>query len=312
MSTLSATQQVRPVVVRRRRRRWREYLDGYLFISPWVIGFFVFTAGPFLASVVFSLLDWDVIRTPTFVGLGNFKLLIGDELFWLSLYNTAFYTFLGVPLHVALALLVAMALNTRTPGINVFRTIYYLPSITPAVASALLWMWIFNPEFGLANAFLDSIGMPPQRWLWDPDLAKPTFILMSLWGIGSQMIIFLAGLQSVPDSLLEAAEIDGANRWDKFWNVTVPMVSPVIFFNVIMGIIGSFQVFTTAFITVGAGPGNTTLFYVLYLYRNGFETFRMGYASALAWVLFAIILGFTLLQFALADRWVYYEGQTRR
>lgn len=287
---------------------WNESRDGYLFILPWLVGFVFFTAGPMIASVVISLLDWDVIRAPTFIGFDNFQRMIEDDLFWISLYNTAYYTFIGVPIHVALALLVALLLNQKVPLRNIFRTVYYLPSITPAVASALIWLWIFNPEFGLANVALETFGIPAQRWLWDPDLSKPSFILMSLWGIGNQMIIFLAGLQSVPESLYEAAEIDGAVGWQRFIHITLPMVSPVIFFNTVIGIIGSFQVFTTVYITTGAGPGNSTLFYVLYLYRNGFENFQMGYASALAWILFVIIVFFTIMQFQFARRWVYYEA----
>jgi multiple sugar transport system permease protein len=192
-------------------------------------------------------------------------------------------------------------------GLPIYRTIFFLPSLTPAVANALLWVWIFSPDFGLANYFLAMVGLPPQKWLFDIHLAKPSLILMGLWGIGSQVIIFLAGLQGISQTLYEAASIDGANGWRRFWAITLPMLSPTIFFNLVIGIIGSFQVFTTAYIATQGGPQNATLFYVLYLWRNGFDYFKMGYASALAWVLLVIVLLLTLLQFRVARRLVYYE-----
>jgi len=291
-----------------RRRRWQRHVLGYVFIAPWLIGFFVFFAGPMLASAVLAFTNYDILSPPKFIGLGNFERMIGDELFYAALYNTAYYTFLAVPLQVALALLLAVALNIKVRGVNIFRTAFYLPAITPAVASVILWVYIYNPDYGLANTALHFFGVKPIGWLWDPIWSKPALIIMSLWTIGTQMVVSLAGLQSVPDVLLEAASIDGAGRLRRFWHVTVPMVSPVIFFNLVVGIINSFQVFTAAFIATGGGPRNTTLFYVLHLYYNGFRDFRMGYASALAWVLFCIILVFTLIQFWLAQRWVHYES----
>lgn len=310
--TESVTAVAVPGLQARARRRFRGMNpEGYLFVSPWLVGFVVFTAGPMLGAAAMAFLKWDIIRPATFIGVDNFTRLAHDPLVYKSLFNTAYYTFLGVPLQVLSALTMALLLNQRLHLTNVWRTVYYLPSITPAVASALLWMWILNPEFGLANAFLDLFGLPGQRWLWDQDLAKPTFILMSLWGIGNQMVILLAALQGVPISLYEAAQIEGAGSWGLFRHVTLPMISPSVFFVSIMGIIGSFQIFTTAYITTGAGPGNSSLFYVLYLYRYAFERFQMGYACALAWVLFAIILVFTLVQFRLAKHWVYYEIDVR-
>jgi multiple sugar transport system permease protein len=203
----------------------------------------------------------------------------------------------------------ALLLNLPLPGVPIYRTLFFLPSLTPAVANALLWVWIFSPDFGLANYLLQAVGLPPQKWLFDVNLAKPSLILMGLWGIGSQMIIFLAGLQGIPQILYEAANIDGANEWQRFWRITLPMLSPTIFFNLVIGIIGSFQVFTTAYIATQGGPQNATLFYVLYLWRNGFDYFKMGYASALAWVLLLIVLVLTLIQFRLARRLVYYEAE---
>ncbi|MCE7983772.1 MAG: sugar ABC transporter permease [Caldilinea sp. CFX5] len=291
----------------RSRRWWRILIAGYLFVLPWILGFLIFTAGPMIASIVISFMKWEVITTPEYVGVQNFTDLVQDPLFATSLYNTAFYTILAVPLQLIVALLTAMLLNNKVRGIALYRTIYYLPSVTPVVASAMLWLWIFNPEFGLANALLDKLGLPKQLWLLDPNWAKPAFIFMSLWGVGGTMVIFLAGLQGVPAELYEAASIDGANSGQRFWQITLPMLTPVIFFNLLIGLIDSFQIFSSAYIMTDGGPQNRTLFYVLYLYRNGFKYFQMGYASALAWVLFVIVLLFTLLQFRLSKRWVYYE-----
>jgi multiple sugar transport system permease protein len=291
------------------RRWWRIAIAGYLFVLPWLLGFVIWTAGPMLASIGIAFMKWEVIKPPEFVGFQNFVDLFQDPLFLICLYNTAFYTFIGVPLQLLVALLTALLLNTKVRGIALYRTVYYLPSVTPVVASAMLWLWIFNPEFGLANAFLDKLGLPTQLWLLDPNLAKPAFVLMSLWGVGGAMVIFLAGLQGVPTELYEAASIDGASTLQGFWNITLPLLTPVIFFNLLIGLIESFQIFSSAFIMTDGGPQNRTLFYVLYLYRNGFQYFQMGYASALAWVLFVIILIFTIIQFRMSKRWVHYESE---
>jgi multiple sugar transport system permease protein len=290
----------------------QEAIDGYLCVLPWVLGFVLFTAGPMIASAVLAFTEYDISFAPNFNGLANFRQIIGgDPLFWKSLANTAFYTFIFVPLHLAIALTAALALNVRLRRIGIYRTIFYIPSITPTVASAFLWMWVFNPDYGLANVFLQFVGLPPSKWLFDEDMAKPSFIIMSLWGLGSAMIIFLADLQGVPEQLYEAAAIDGANAIRRFFHITIPMITPVIFFNLVVGIIGSFQIFTVAYVATQGGPNNATLFYVLYLYNQGFQFLHMGYASALAWVLFVIILAFTFLQLGLARRWVYYEGEAR-
>ena len=298
----------------RRRRRgllWTETRDAFLFLLPWILGFLLFTAGPMLASLYISFTKWEIVTPSVWVGLAQYKKLFQDDRFFLSLYNTAYYVFIGVPLHLFLALLAALAMNIELRGIRLFRTLYYVPSITPAVANAILWLWIFHPQWGLANALLQSLGLPGLYWLQDPKLAKPSFIIMSFWTIGGQMVILLAGLKSIPQSLYEAAAIDGANTWHRFRHITLPLLTPAIFFNLIMAIIGAFQVFTQAYIMTEGGPNYATLFYVLYLYRMAFENFRMGYASAMAWVLFAIILAFTLLQFRISDRWVFYEGKLR-
>ncbi len=294
-----------------RSLHWNEYRDGYLFILPWLIGFIIWVAIPMLASAYISLTDWEIVTPAHWVGIAEFQKLLRDDRFYLSLYNTAYYVLIGVPTHVLLALLAALALNAGIRGIGIFRTLYYLPSVTPAVASAMLWLWLFNAEFGLVNLVLHALGLPGVLWLQDPRWSKPAFIIMSYWSIGAQMVILLAGLQSIPQHLYEAAVMDGAARFARFRHVTLPLLTPSIFFTLIVGIIGAFQVFTAAYIMTSGGPVNSTLFYVLYLYRTAFENFQMGYASALAWVLFVIILAVTLLQFRIADRWVFYEGDLR-
>ncbi len=287
----------------------RDLRDGLLFTSPFIFGVLALWVGPMLYSIYLTTQDWNIITPPKFVALRNFTRLLSDPLVRKSLYNTAYLTFIGVPLQLLVAFALALMLNQKIRGLSLYRTVYYIPSITPAVANAVVWIQILNPQWGVLNAVLGWFGIGPIKWLFDPTYAKPAFILMSLWFVGSQMIVFLAGLQGVPRELVEAAEIDGATLWDRFRNVTVPIISPVIFFNMVMGIIGSFQVFTAAFIMTRGGPQDSTLFMVLYIYRNAFEYFKMGYAATLAWLLFIIIMLFTLLQFAVANRWVYYEGK---
>ena len=291
---------------------WSEARDGYLFILPWMLGFLIFTAGPMLASLYISFTRWEIVTPSVWVGAAQFEKLLQDDRFWLSLYNTSYYVFLGVPLHLFMALLAALAVNLNLRGIHFFRTAYYVPSLTPVVANSILWVWIFHPEWGLANAFLQWIGLEGLYWLQDPKLAKPALIVMSFWSIGGQMVILLAGLKGIPAPLYEAASIDGANWWGRFWRITLPLLTPALFFNLIIAIIGSFQVFTQAYIMTDGGPNYATHFYLLYLYRAAFENFRMGYASAMAWALFLIVLIFTLIQFRLSDRWVFYEGDLRR
>lgn len=288
----------------------KEAFDCYMFISPWIIGFLIFALGPMLYSIGLSFCKWDIFTPAEFVGLANYKKLAADPLFVKSIGNTLFYTAFAVPLGIAGALGLSMLLNQKIRGITIYRTIYYLPAVVSGVAVALLWRWIFNYEYGVLNAILgDVFGIAnPPEWLGSELWSKPSLILMSLWGIGGGMIIFLAGLQGIPEQLYEAAEIDGANVLERFRHITIPMLSPVIFFNLIMGIIGSFQVFVQVYIMTSGGPSNSTLFYVLYLFNNGFQFFKMGYASALAWVLFVIVLAVTVVQFKLAGRWVYYEG----
>jgi multiple sugar transport system permease protein len=242
----------------------------------------------------------------------NFRrLLVEDPLFWHSLGNTFQYALLAVPLGVIGSLGAAMLLNSGVRGQRVFRTLFYLPTMVPAVASALLWLWILNPENGLMNVALEKVGVTGPSWLQDEKWALPSLVLMSLWGIGgARMVIFLAGLQGVPDSYYEAATLDGASPWRRFLSITWPLLSPVTFFNLVMGLIGAMGVFTQAYIMTAGGPNNATLFYALYLFRNAFEYFKLGKASAMAWIMFVILLGFTLIQFRMAKRWVHYEGET--
>ncbi|HHW05884.1 MAG TPA: sugar ABC transporter permease [Methanothermobacter sp.] len=286
----------------------KEAREGYLYALPWFIGFTVFTAGPIIASFLLSFTNWDLIRPAEWIGFGNYNMLLEDPLFWQSLKVTSIYALFSVPLGILGGLAIAVLMNQKIKGLSVFRTIYYLPAVVSGVAVSLLWSWIFNPDFGVLNYLLSLIGINGPGWIYDEKWALPSLIIMSLWGVGGGMVIYLAGLQGVPTELYEAAIIDGASSWRRFWSITIPMISPVIFFQLIMGIIGSFQIFTQAYIMTGGGPNNATLFYVLYLYRNAFQWFKMGYASALAWVLFIVILILTIIQFKLANRWVYYEG----
>ncbi len=259
-------------------------------------------------SIYLSFTRYNLFGAPVFQGVENYLELLRDDLILTSLANTSYYAFIGVPLYTVTALVVAFLLNQDVRGVYLFRTLYYIPTIVPAVAGTLIWLWIFNSEFGLANMLLRSLGLPPQRWFFDVNQAKPMLILMNLWAFGPAMVLFLAALQGIPKELSDAASIDGANGWQRFRSVTVPMISPVIFFNLVTGFIAAFQVFTPAYIATGGGPANATLFYVLYLYRVAFDFGKFGYAAAMAWLLFTIILGFTLLQLYVSRRWVYYES----
>jgi multiple sugar transport system permease protein len=285
---------------------------GYVFISPWLIGFLIFTAGPMLASLYLSFCKYD-LHTLTWVGPKNYEVLLTrDPLFWKSLANTAIYVLFSVPLGLTGSLLIAVLLNQSIKGIAFFRTAFYLPSLVPAVASALVWRWVFHPDAGILNYGLSLAGIQGPEWLQDPKTALASLIIMSLWGIGGgRMIIFLAGLQGISDELYEAASLDGAKGWTTFRHITLPMLSPTIFFNLVLGIIGSFQVFTSAYVMTGGGPNNATLMYVLYLYNNAFRFFKMGKASAMAWILFVLLLAFTVMQFRNASKWVYYEAGER-
>lgn len=290
-------------------RRWlrSNELKGYLFISPWLVGFALFTVYAMYKVVHFSFTEYDVFDPPRWIGLQNYsRMFFEDHLFKTSLYNTAYYTLFSVPLGICAAFALAALLNAPMRFRSLFRAIFYVPAVVPAVASAILWLWIFRPTDGLLNIVLRYLGITGPNWLSSIQWSKPALIIMSLWGVGGTMIIFLAGLQDVPRELYEAAELDGAGAWKRFRYVTLPMMTPTIFFALVMGVINSFQVFTNALIMTNGGPAYSTLFYVLYLYDNAFRYFQMGYASALALVLFVIILIFTLLIVRSSDRWVFY------
>jgi multiple sugar transport system permease protein len=288
----------------------RNLRNGLLFISPWVIGFVLFILYPVVASFYYSLTRYNLMDPPQWVGLGNYQdLIFDDDLFITAIKNTLYFVALAVPLGIVFSLSTALLLNAKMRGISVFRTIYYLPTLVPAVASSIIFIMLLNPQFGVVNTLIRSLGLSAPGWISDPAWAKPALIMMSLWGTGGSMIIFLAALQDVPEQLIEAAILDGANAWKRFLNVTLPMISPALLFNVIMGLIGGFQVFTSAYVMTDGGPNNSTLFYALLLYRNAFRYFKMGYASAMAWILFVITLIFTLIVMRSSARMVYYGGE---
>lgn len=294
---------------KRSGKQRRELWLGLAFISPWLIGFTVFTLYPVLASLYFSFTDYNVVSSPRWIGLRNYVDLWNDPLFGKSLYNTLYLAAIGIPVSLIFSLIIAVMLNRKMRFQGLFRTIYFLPSVVPAVAVALLWRWFLNPDFGPVNQALELVGIAGPGWLSDPMWSKPALILASLWGVGGSMVIYLAGLQNIPVSLYEAADLDGASAWQRMRYVTLPMLSPVILFNLIMGIITSFQAFTNIYIMTGGGPSNSTMVYALYLYQNAFQFFRMGFASAMAWVLMVITAGALLLIFRTSG-WVYYEGQS--
>ncbi|MBI2939905.1 MAG: sugar ABC transporter permease [Chloroflexi bacterium] len=296
----------------RRRRRIGRHVQGWLFAAPWILGFVIFVAGPMLASAVMVFTDWDLLSPARFAGLNNIRrLFVHDPLVGHSLKITTMYAIVSVPMDIAAGLTLAMLLNANIRGLRFYRTLYYLPVVLSGVASALLWRWLFSPEFGPLNYILSLFGIAGPAWLLDPEWAMPALVMMTLWSVGGGMVIYLAALQGVPTELYEASIVDGAGWWPRLRFITLPMITPVIFFQLVMGIIRSLQVFTPAFIMTQGGPLNATLFYELYLYRIAFEQFRMGFASAMAWLLFLYILVLTLLVFRSARSWVYYEGEQR-
>jgi ABC-type sugar transport system permease subunit len=288
--------------------RVREWLEGYLFAAPFLIGFTVFVAFPMLFSIWLMFQKWDLLSPPVFVGFRNIQRALTDELALKSLYNSAFYTIFAVPFQLVISFTLALALTQPVKFRSIYRAGFYLPIIIPIVATAVVWQRVFHPDFGILNQVLAWVGIPPLRWLLDPNLAKPAFIFMSFWMIGRQMVIFIAGLGNIPIQLLEAAQIDGAGKLRTILSVTIPLMTPLIFYNMVIAIINSFQTFVPSLIMTDGGPQNETLFVVLNIYRNGFQFFNMGYASALAWEFFIIVVGFTIAQFYVSNRWVYYES----
>lgn len=289
----------------------RNLRNGLLFAFPWIVGFALFIIYPILASLYYSFCLYDGLSAPVWIGIGNYSALYQDELFWKSMGNTLFMVVFGLPINLVASLAMALLLNKKVGGIALYRTIYYIPCIVPAVAVSILWKWLFNAEYGLFNVLLGMVGIDTIGWLQDPAMAKPAFIIMGLWQTGGGVIILLAALQNVPQHLYEAADVDGAKTHHKFLHVTVPAISPVILFNLIMGIIGYFQYFTQAFVMTGGGPADSTLFYGLLLFNRAFLDFQMGYACAMAWILFLVTLICSLIVMVGSRRWVYYEGESK-
>ncbi|MBN1220028.1 MAG: sugar ABC transporter permease [Anaerolineae bacterium] len=281
---------------------------GYIFISPFILGVLFWVLIPALTAAWLVFHDWNLIRPPSYVGLDNIIRMFSDRFLGQALKVTTVYTLVSVPLGLLVSFALALLIDTKVRGIAFFRTIYYMPTIVPAVANAVLWAWIFNTEFGLLNVLLHYFGLSKVNWLREPEWALPAIILMSLWvSVGGPMIIFLAGLQGIPEVFYEAAKIDGAGRWTQLCHITVPMVSPVIFFNLVIGIINSFQVFTAIYLITNGGPQDATLVYLVYLYRVAFSHLEMGYAAALSWLLFFIIMVMTFIVFKTVGRTIYYQ-----
>ncbi|MEQ4203845.1 sugar ABC transporter permease [Actinopolymorpha sp. B17G11] len=292
--------------------RRREALAGVAFTLPWIISLVVFTAYPVLASAFYSFTEYSIVQPPKWVGLDNYeKMLTADPSFWIAVRNSAYFALVSVPLGLVASLILALILNLSAKGIGFYRTLFYLPVLAPPVVSTIIFMLMFSPESGLVNTALRTVGLPTPGWLTDPAWSKPTLVILSLWALGASTLIFLAGLKEIPQSLYESASIDGAGPWSRLRHITVPLLSPVILFNLVMGVISSFQVFTSALIVGGTTgePLESTLMYVVLIYRNAFRYFAMGYASALSVVLFLSILAVTLLIFATSRRWVFYAGR---
>jgi multiple sugar transport system permease protein len=284
---------------------------AYACLLPWLVGLVVFTAYPLIISAYYSFTNYPVLGEPKWTGLDNYRNMMDDELFRKSLRVTLIYTTVAVPGSVILGYAIALLLNQKVRWARTWRTLYFLPSLVPAIASAFLWSWIFNGQYGLVNGMLERIGIDGPEWFGSQEWVLPAFIVMTLWTAGGGMILFLAALQQVPQTLYDAAIVDGANAWRRLVHITLPMTSPVILFTVVTGLISSFQIFTAGFIVTNGGPNNASLFYVLYLYRIGWQAFELGYASALAWVLVIIIAGLTALILLVSRRFVYYEYRNR-
>lgn len=293
----------------------REARAGFTFVSPWFIGFAAFLAYPVLASVYFSFCDYSVLKPPVYVGIDNYVQLYHDELFRKTLLNTIEYAAMALPLGFLVSLILAMLLNTKVRGMALFRTLFFIPSLVPQVSLACLWLWVFNGEHGVLNSMLNPLldrlhlGVQGPNWLTDPQWSKPALVVMAVWGGGNAMLIYLASLQDVPTALLEAADLDGANGWQKTCNVTLPMISPVILFNLIMGIIGSLQVFAVPYVMFPNGaPERSTYFYTMYLFDNAFRFHKMGYACAMGWIMFLMILVLTYASIKISEKHVHYQG----
>ncbi len=291
-------------------RARQEAIEGYVGILPWLLGLIFFTAGPMVASAVLSLTNWDIVRPPVWIGLGNYvELFTADPLFWTSLRVTLTYVVFAVPLQIIFGVALALLLNMRLRGMHLFRTLFYIPAVLSGVAIALMFMWVLQPDYGAVNSALALVGIEGPGWFWDPAWALPSIVLMSLWRAGATGgVIYLAGLQNISPHLYEAARVDGASAWHRFWRITLPLLTPTVFFQLVVGLIDAFRVFAEVYVITQGGPLRATFFYMLYLFQVGFQDFHMGYASALAWVLILITALVGVITFKTSDRWVYYEA----
>jgi multiple sugar transport system permease protein len=296
----------------------REALQGYLFVAPWIIGFLAFAAGPLLFSFYASFTNYDVTSRMDWIGIDNYdRMFNGDPLFWIALKNTLYYVALMVPLTTIGSVLLAVMLNVKIPGMRVFRTIYYLPAVLSGVAVYMLWMMLLEPDSGFVNSVLRIVGITGPAWLSDPNWTKEAIILMKMWAVGGGMLLYLASLQGVPEQLYEAAEIDGASVFRKFWHITVPMITPVIFFDIVTSLISGFQIFQEGYVMAAdpntpGSPMNSLLFYNLHMFQKAFKVFDMGYAMAMAWFLFLIAIVITIINLLVSKYWVHYEGGDNR
>ena len=304
-----AERHVAPATSRRRVRSSEQLLWGLGCAAPALLGFLLWKLLPILASFVVALTDWNVAQTPRWVGFANFhRMLFADPLFWKSLAVTTLYAVVAVPSGLIFAFALALLLNAKLRGQKFFRTLFYLPSIMPTIAVSILWLWIFNPDFGLLNAVLEAVGLPHLQWLTSETLVLPALLLMNLWNVGPMMIIFLAALQGVPRHLYEAVQLDGGSAWHRLVHVTIPMVTPAILFSLVISLIGALQTFAQAYVMTDGGPNNGSLFMAFYIFRQGFSNSDMGYASALSWGLFGLTAALSFLVLGSSKHWVHYEG----
>lgn len=288
----------------------REAIEGYINLTPWMIGFLAFTAFPIVVSIILGFTEWTVVKDPRFIGLDNYvRMFTADPLFWQSLRATLGYVALSLPLKLIFGLALALLLNLKIPGINIYRTLFYIPAVISGVAVSLMWIWLLQPDTGVVNTLLGYAGIQGPKWFWDSDWALMSVALMSIWRVGGSAIIYLAGLQNIPVQLYEAAQVDGANAWRRFWRITLPLLTPTIFFQLVIEMIDSFKIFTEAFVITQGGPLKATYFFLYYFYEEAFRNFNMGYASALALILTLVILLATVFVNYTSKRWVYYEAE---
>ncbi len=287
----------------------RDARTGYIALSPWMIGFVVFYAFPILATLYFSFTEWTLVDPPVWIGLDNYvRMFTRDPLFVSSLKATTLFVVISLPLKLVLGLMLALMLNLKIPGMNVFRTIFFIPAVISGVAVSLMWIWFLNPDTGVVNTLLSYIGIQGPYWFWDRDWALPSVAIMSIWKVGGAAIIYLAGLQNIPAHLYEAAKIDGASKWSRFWRITIPLLTPTLFFQLIIELIDAFKIFTEAYVITKGGPLKATYFFLYYFYEEAFRNYNMGYASALALFLLAVIMSATVLVYVTSRRWVFYEN----